>query len=53
VVDDSGCGDAFAAAFVVGWRLLGLSIDEALLYAVRAAANKAGQVGVSQSLSYR
>jgi sugar/nucleoside kinase (ribokinase family) len=53
VVDDTGCGDAFAAALIVGWRLLGLSIDGALLYALEAAAGTARQVGVSEPLAYR
>ena len=27
VVDETGCGDSFAAALVVGWRLLGLGVE--------------------------
>lgn len=52
-VDDTGCGDAFASAFVVGWRLLGLSVDGALVYATEAAASTATQVGVSTPVAYR
>src|SRR5206468_3832214 len=53
VVDDTGCGDAFGAAFVVGWQLLGLSADGALLYALDAAAATAAQVGAGRPRAYR
>jgi sugar/nucleoside kinase (ribokinase family) len=53
VVDATGCGDTFAAALVVGWRLLGLSADAALLYALAAAAAKAMQRGAGRPLPYR
>lgn len=52
-VDEVGCGDAFGSALVIGWRLLGLSLDAALNYAVDAAATAAGQVGLTAPLAYR
>jgi sugar/nucleoside kinase (ribokinase family) len=52
-VDDTGCGDAFAAALVIGWQFLGLSVDDALLYATDAAAVTATQTGIGEPLAYR
>jgi sugar/nucleoside kinase (ribokinase family) len=51
-VDDTACGDAFAASWVIGWRLLDLRIDSALHYAVEAAAAVL-QVGMTEPLAYR
>jgi sugar/nucleoside kinase (ribokinase family) len=51
-VDDTACGDVFAASFLVGWRLLGLGVVGALLYGIEAAAKTALQVGLGEPLSY-
>jgi sugar/nucleoside kinase (ribokinase family) len=53
LIDDTACGDSFAAAFPIGWRLLGLGVEGALLYAVEAAAATATQVGMAEPLPYR
>ena len=52
VVDEVACGDSFCAAYVVGRALLGLPPEEALRYAVDAAAATATQVGLSDPLPY-
>jgi sugar/nucleoside kinase (ribokinase family) len=52
VVDDTGCGDAFAAAYVLGRVFFGLSAEGALQYAVAAAAVTAGQPGVAEPLAF-
>lgn len=53
LVDETCCGDSFAAALVVGWRLIRLSIDAALRYALEAASTTATQVGLKQPLAYQ
>jgi sugar/nucleoside kinase (ribokinase family) len=53
VADDTGCGDSFASALVLAWRLLGLSAEDALLYALAAAATTATQGGVRRPLPHR
>jgi sugar/nucleoside kinase (ribokinase family) len=53
VVDDTGCGDSFAGAYVIGRVFLGLSAEAALLYAIKAAAATATQVGVARPLPYK
>jgi sugar/nucleoside kinase (ribokinase family) len=51
--DTTACGDAFAASWVIGSRLLDLGIDGAVQYAVEAAAAAALQVGLPKPLPYR
>ena len=53
LIDDTGCGDSFAAAYVIGRVFLGLSADGALLYAIEAAAATAMQVGVARPLPHK
>lgn len=53
VVDDTCCGDSFAAAYVIGRVFLGQSADRALLYAIEAGAATATQIGLSKPLPYR
>jgi sugar/nucleoside kinase (ribokinase family) len=51
-VDDTGCGDSFAAAYAIGRAFLNLNAECALLYAVEAAAATATQVGVCWPLPH-
>lgn len=52
LVDDTGCGDSFAAAYIIGRNFLGLNADDALHFGVEAAKATATQTGVSKPMAY-
>jgi sugar/nucleoside kinase (ribokinase family) len=52
LVDDTGCGDSFAAAYVIGRVFFRLSAESALVYAIKAAAATATQLGVARPMPY-